>query len=506
MGQPATTEEYPAEVAEPPQDTQPPVSEVSETAPADTMQSPANGGNAAIDQAQFLSDMSGKLGGFGLEMAEIAGTTNDVSEVVKQDVQQFRDLIDKLKQLETLKADVQQEVNSADTVTKQATTDIGQSRTTVQLALDELNQLIEGVDQIEKRMDEVQGAIESISAITTTIEAIARQTNLLALNATIEAARAGEAGKGFAVVASEVKQLANNTSEATSEIDTALENIKSGFSRLSEETDQTASTAEKVQEQAGSFTTLLDTFGSAMETISTSNQRIDERVGDVGQACNEFSVIFEKMSDSLSYSSDTLTEATQQMDNVALDTDALVLNVAQCSTTSDTCMTEWASQAVKQINEAFEQGIAKGEITEAELFDRTYDPVPDTNPPQFIAPCTAFADKVLPAIQDGTLAKSKRIAYCVATDDNCYVPTHNMEVSKPQGSDPVWNAANSRNRRYFKSASVIRAIQNTEPLILQTYQRDMGGGNLVFMKEISAPIIVNGRQWGALRTGYMPEE
>ena len=53
---------------------------------------------------------------------------------------------------------------------------------------------------------------------------------------------------------------------------------------------------------------------------------------------------------------------------------------------------------------------------------------------------------------DGTLAKSKRIAYCVATDDNCYVPTHNMEVSKPQGSDPVWNAANSRNRRYFKSA------------------------------------------------------
>jgi methyl-accepting chemotaxis protein len=69
----------------------------------------------------------------------------------------------------------------------------------------------------------------------------------------------------------------------------------------------------------------------------------------------------------------------------------------------------------------------------------------------------------------------------------------------------VWNAANCRNRRFFTSASVHRAVQNTDPLILQTYQRDMGGGNLIFMKEISAPITVNGRHWGCLRTGYLTD-
>ncbi|GGF49324.1 chemotaxis protein [Azorhizobium oxalatiphilum] len=61
-------------------------------------------------------------------------------------------------------------------------------------------------------------AANRIGDVVSLIEAIAGQTNLLALNATIEAARAGDAGRGFAVVASEVKELAAQTSKATSEI------------------------------------------------------------------------------------------------------------------------------------------------------------------------------------------------------------------------------------------------------------------------------------------------
>ena len=68
---------------------------------------------------------------------------------------------------------------------------------------------------------------QQIQQVVTLISGIAAQTRLLALNATIEAARAGAAGRGFAVVASEVKQLADQTSNATGQIVAQVESVQS---------------------------------------------------------------------------------------------------------------------------------------------------------------------------------------------------------------------------------------------------------------------------------------
>ena len=78
--------------------------------------------------------------------------------------------------------------------------------------------------------------------------------------------------------------------------------------------------------------------------------------------------------------------------------------------------------------------------------------------------------------------------FCVAWAKGGYLPTHNPNYRLPQGPDPVWNNANCRNRRLFNDRAVKKVAANTKPFLLQTYRRDMGGGNFVLMKDLSSPI------------------
>ncbi|KKJ78422.1 chemotaxis protein [Kiloniella litopenaei] len=90
----------------------------------------------------------------------------------------------------------------------------------------------QSIDKIFDEIAQLSIEIENVGQVAQQIDAIARQTNLLALNATIEAARAGDAGKGFAVVAGEVKQLAGQTSQATTEIGGIVQSLSSHVEQL----------------------------------------------------------------------------------------------------------------------------------------------------------------------------------------------------------------------------------------------------------------------------------
>lgn len=157
------------------------------------------------------------------------------------------------------------------------------------------------------------------------------------------------------------------------------------------------------------------------------------------------------------------------------------------------------------IENAIAKGISAGKVSFQDLFDDVYVPILGTDPIQVRNKALDFLEGILPGIQEPVLDFDRSIVFCAAVDRNGYLPVHNLKYSKPQGPDPVWNNANCRNRRIFDDVTGLSAARSEKELLVQTYAREMGGGRIDHLRDISVPIRIKGRHWGGLRLATLFE-
>ncbi|NEZ58277.1 methyl-accepting chemotaxis protein [Adonisia turfae] len=231
-------------------------------------------------------------------------SVQDLSQAAQQQTQEITAALEQLDQMVASIRAVAANADQAEAIVQQTTATVESSDVAMDRAVEGILAIRETVAATAKKVKRLGESSQKISGVVNLINEFAAQTNLLALNASIEAARAGEEGRGFAVVADEVRSLAQQSAEATTEIENLVAEIQA-------ETNEVVEAMEMGTEQVVVGTQLVDKTRESLNSIAQVTTEIKDLVNSISQATF-----------SQSESSENMTKVMKDVANIAQKTSA----------------------------------------------------------------------------------------------------------------------------------------------------------------------------------------
>jgi len=331
----------------------------------EAMQSIAVSFNEMMDG---IEDLVGRIEGFAVDVSESADAVRenaeevmDASEDVNESVQGISD--GAAEQTETIQqialkmddvsATTQQVAASADEIADRVreAAETGESgRVKGETAIEEMNAVESRTQEAVESMEALNEDVREVGEISEMIAEIAEQTNILALNASIEAARADGDSDGFAVVANEVKQLAEETKEATEEIDDLIGTVQE---RTQSTVEDIRETSERVSEGVGTVEETVDALEVIVDRIERTNedvQEINRSTDEQAEAASEATTMVEDVaatSQQTAADSETVAETTEAQAAAVREVFSLIDGLSEQADTLSTTLqrTEIAESA-----------------------------------------------------------------------------------------------------------------------------------------------------------------
>ncbi|HEV2554886.1 MAG TPA: methyl-accepting chemotaxis protein [Bosea sp. (in: a-proteobacteria)] len=465
---------------------------------------PADSGAAAA-----VRDIAERFGKLGAEITDISGRISDVTRQLDGQTQGLHRVVAAVDQVSRANRAIQQAAEGAQTTASTVRNGLERVTGSVRLGLhsaqSDIEALSQGAQSISQALAQAVADAHKVRASSDAIQAITREIQLLSINAGVEAARSGAAGRGFAVIAAAVKHLAEQTRDATALSSKQLDALVNSVDLLASKSEENALTARRASDESQSIAQQvgeLDSFSRGVVELIGEIDAISNPTRDNAIAFAKVGEDLRALVDGVDHSSENLDKASQRAETLVSISEGILGAIAASGVrTAQSELIATAMETAARIGGLFEQALDRGELSLTDLFDEGYQPIPGSDPVQHMTRFVKLCDRLLPPIQEPLLASNRRIVFCAAVDRNGFLPTHNVKYSHPQGNDPVWNNANCRNRRIFDDRTGLAAARNRKPFLLQTYRRDMGGGQFLVMEDLSAPIMVKGRHWGGFRFG-----
>lgn len=268
------------------------------------------------DANKMLGELKECIDANHFAMDNIAESTENTAMAIQQQAEMCADIQENTDIAE-------QETQRVTTVARQASKEVAEGASLVR----RLKEQAQGVEnagretvaataRLTARVDEVENIVGAILNISS-------QTNLLALNASIEAARAGEAGKGFAVVADEIRQLSEQTKEATGRITGIIGELTIDAKSASESLDHSV---EFINHQ----TQMIDVTKEKFETI-------DHQVAELDESVQHMDAVIGKILKATNVISDNITNLSATSEEVAASSGEGVKTAADAVRRMEAC-------------------------------------------------------------------------------------------------------------------------------------------------------------------------
>lgn len=166
---------------------------------------------------------------------------------------------------------------------------------------------------------------QAVGDIIATVNDISERSHILALNAAIEAAAAGEHGRSFAVVAAEIKNLADQSKEATVQVRAVLGDIQRGI-------NTSVMLTEEAVKRVASGKQQTDLSQRAINDLTDSIQESTDTFQQIVAAINQQHIGLEQVMIALRnirQASTQTADSTRQLDGAAAHLSALSTQLSQ---------------------------------------------------------------------------------------------------------------------------------------------------------------------------------
>jgi methyl-accepting chemotaxis protein len=256
--------------------------------------------------------------------------------------------------------------------------------------------------------------------------------------------------------------------------------------------DSVASSVSEVRGTAGRF----EAFMSDFQDMAQQVQNIVGSIGEATRLNRQMNQRISEVADTAHRVQGLMAESAKQVDELRTNTEDMQGALAEFRTGGT--VFDHLVDATRSLRAETARCLGEHLVSGVDVFDQDYRQIAGSNPPRHTTRYDAAVEKQLQALFDRTLMSLEGCVYALAVDRNGYAPAHNSAFSKPPSGDYETDLKHCRDKRIFDDPVGRKLAANTQPFLFQSYLRDTGE----VINDLSMPIFIDGRHWGAVRVGF----